>query len=179
MDFEQRIINLVKSDEARMRALRIVAALNLPDSLIAAGFIRDLVWGSIFGRPANLNDIDVIYFCPENLSPEADSVLEAQLLEQEPNFPWSVKNQARMNVKNGDPPYQNTLDAMSYWPEKQTCIGAALSAKGKIVIRHCFDLSLQFNGCINHNPSRSLDVFMSRVSSKEWLKKWPALSVKT
>ena len=178
MSPEQRILDLVQTDAIRMRALHVVNSLNLPDWLIAAGFIRNLAWGHIYKKEAPLNDIDVIYFCKTDLSRERDKYLEQRLLELEPNFLWSVKNQARMHRKHGDRPYENTLDAMSFWPEKQTCIGAMLNERGALTICHCFDLSLQFNGEINLNPQRSLTTFQNRISEKEWLKTWPLLQVK-
>lgn len=50
MSYEQCIIELIKSDELRMRALYSARALNLPDWLIAAGFVRNLVWDYLFGK---------------------------------------------------------------------------------------------------------------------------------
>jgi uncharacterized protein len=105
--------------------------------------------------------------------------LENQLRELESDIPWSVKNQARMHLKHADLPYQGTVDAMRYWPEKQTSIGVMLDHNGCVVLKHCFEFSLQFNGHINHNPARSRDVFNNRVLSKGWLEIWPALEVKT
>jgi uncharacterized protein len=178
MSYEQRIIELIKSDELRMRALRVVKTLDLPDWLIAAGFVRNLVWSNLFGNDALLNDIDVIYYCTSDKSEERDFKLERQLYSIEPELPWSVKNQARMHLKHGDTPYANTVDAMGYWPEKQTAIGVMLDTNEDIVLRHRFDLGLQFNGQIDHNPERSVGVFKTRVASKGWLTSWPALKVK-
>lgn len=177
MSSEQRIINLVQIDAIRMRALHAVSSLNLPDWLIAAGFIRNLVWGHIYRKEVALNDIDVIYFCKTDLSRERDKDLERRLFELEPGLLWSVKNQARMHLKHGDPPYENTLEAMSFWPEKQTCVGAMLNESGALIIRHCFDLNLQFNGEINLNPKRSLTTFQNRIFEKKWLRIWPQLQV--
>jgi len=162
-----------------MRALRAAKSLDLPDWLIAAGFVRNLVWSNVFGKDAPLNDIDIIYHCISDTSEERDSLLERQLYAIEPELPWSVKNQARMHLKNGDAPYANTLEAMAYWPEKQTAIGVMLDSNEDLVLRHSFDLDLQFNGRIDHNPARSVDVFKARVASKGWLQSWPALQVKT
>ncbi len=161
-----------------MRALRAARTLGLPEWLIAAGFIRNKVWGSVFDKEAAINDIDVIYFCPADTTRERDLSLENGLCELEPDLPWSVKNQARMHLRNGDAPYKRTVDAMRHWPEKQTSIGVMLDADDSVIIRHCFDLSLQFNGSINHNPTRPIEVFNSRVLNKGWLEIWPALEVK-
>lgn len=179
MSYEQRIIRLIESDELRMRALRAAKSLDLPDWLIAAGFVRNTIWNNLFGNDTDLNDIDVIYYCSSDSSRERDLSLQRQLELLEPELPWSVKNQARMHLKNGDAPYENTLDAMAYWPEKQTAIGVMLDQSDQIILKHRFDLSLQFNGRINHNPERSLDVFENRVAGKMWLETWPALRTKT
>ncbi len=179
MNYKQRIVELVKSDECRMRALRAVETLDLPDWLIAAGFVRNLIWENLFAKKHRSQDIDVIYFCPIDSSEKRDAYLERQLYALEPNLPWSVKNQARMHIQNGDAPYQNTLDAMRFWPEKQTCIGVMLDNNGLVVVRHCFDLSLQFSGNIDHNAARSIETFKKRIISKGWLTTWPLLQVKT
>lgn len=162
-----------------MKALRTVRRLDLPDWLIAAGFIRNLIWDSQFFSKVALNDIDVVYFCLTDTSKERDLALEKRLRKLEPDLPWSVKNQARMHLKHGDNPYKSTLDAMRYWPEKQTSIGARLDHSDNVIVQNCFDLSHQFNRHINHNPARSIKVFDDRVSAKNWLKKWPELRIKT
>lgn len=179
MNYEQRIIKLIESDETRMRALRAVKALDLPDWLIAAGFVRNLVWNSIYGCETELADIDVIYYCTADRTEERDVTLERQLKALESSFPWSVKNQARMHLRNMDSPYKNTLHAMGYWPEKQTAIGASIDDGGSVFLQSYFGFELQFNGHITHNPARSMDVFNSRIQAKGWLKSWPELLVKT
>jgi len=162
-----------------MRALRATKTLELPDCLIAAGFVRNMVWNSLFDRDAELNDIDVIYYCLSDCSEERDLSLQNRLLSIEPEMPWSVKNQARMHLRNGDIQYKSTLDAMRYWPEKQTAIGALLDHDNHVVLRHSFNLDFQFNGQINRNPVRSVDLFKKRVSSKRWLELWPGLQAKS
>ena len=179
MNYEQRITNLIEFDEVLMRALRATRTLNLPDWLIAAGFVRNAIWNSIYGGHVGLNDIDVIYYCLTDTSEERDLDLEKQLYFLEPELPWSVKNQARMHLKNGDSHYTDTLDAMTYWPEKQTAIGVMLEENDCIVLRSGFGLAMNFNGQINHNPARSVEIFKHRVNSKGWLDLWPKLQSKT
>ena len=160
-----------------MGALAAVKALELPDCLIAAGFIRNLVWDSLYDQSSVLNDIDVVYFCPLDTSETKDVALEKRLRALQPSLPWSVKNQARMHLGNGDKPYKSTLDAMAFWPEKQTAIGARIEDDDSLIVQSVFDLELQFNGEINHNPARSIETFNQRVSSKGWLDTWPLLPV--
>jgi hypothetical protein len=80
-----------------------------------------------------------------------------------------------MHIRNGDDPYKGTLDAMSYWPEKETAIGATLSDDGSIYIVSAFGLESLFNGKVSHNKKRSKDVFLNRVNTKKWLETWPKL----
>lgn len=178
VDYEKRIIALIKSDSLRMRALRAVRTLELPDWMIAAGFVRNKIWCSIYGNEVELNDIDVIYYCPSDDSEERDVTLEKLLRALEPDLPWSVKNQARMHFNNGDLPYIDSLDAMSHWPEKQTAIGVMLEDTGQIALKHSFPLELQFNGMINHNPARKIEIFKRRIKKKGWLEIWPELRLK-
>lgn len=173
----ERIIKLIESDSMRMKALKAVRTLGLPDWLIAAGFVRNLIWNRLYGTAVGLNDVDVIYFCRQDSSEERDRRLEEEIHAVCPDLPWSITNQARMHVSNGDRPHQSSLDAMSYWPEKQTCIGITLDHSGQMHVHHCFDLSLQFNGTITQNPKRSLETFNRRVRSKGWLETWPLLRV--
>jgi len=179
MNFSQYILNTILRDNHRIEALKAVKTLNLPDWLLAAGFVRNAIWDRLYEKNTPLNDLDVIYFCDSDLSKQKDKYLEEQLFSIAPQFPWSVKNQARMHHKNQDKAYLSTLDAMSYWPEKQTSIGVQLNNQGKLQFKHCFDLSLWFDGTIQHNPTRSRGLFLKRVNDKGWLKTWPELTIKS
>lgn len=178
VNYEKKIIELIESDSLRMRALHAVQTLGLLDWMIAAGFVRNKIWCSIYGNEVALNDIDVIYYCSADDSQDRDAAIEKQLRSLEPDLPWSVKNQARMHFNNGDLPYINSLDAMSHWPEKQTAVAVMLDDIGQVVVKHSFPLELQFNGMINHNPARKIEIFKSRVEKKGWLKIWPQLHLK-
>jgi hypothetical protein len=48
--------------------------LKLPDGYIAAGYIRNRVWDHLHGftERTPLNDVDVVYFNPHDLSEETD-----------------------------------------------------------------------------------------------------------
>ncbi len=179
MRYQERIIKLIESDSIRMEALNLLRTLGLPDWCIAAGFVRNLIWNSLYATDVGFNDVDVIYFCRLDFSEERDSRLEEELHVLCPDLPWSITNQARMHVSNGDHPYQSSLDAMSYWPEKQTSIGFTLDNSGQVHVHHCFDLSLLFNGTITRNSKRSLEILQRRVKSKERLETWPLLRVET
>src|SRR3546814_6473900 len=104
-----------------MEALAAVAALNLPDCWIGAGFVRDAVWDHLHGRSPSFPtaDVDVIWFASEGADEQADRDLEQRLRHRWPQFLWSVKNQARMHRRNGDAPYGSATDAMKHWPRSE------------------------------------------------------------
>ena len=75
-----------------------------------------------------LNDVDVIFFDPTDIGRERDDDITRRLVSTAPQTAWSVKNQARMHLRNGDEPYRNTCDALSFWCETPTAIAARLRA---------------------------------------------------
>ncbi|GAM58762.1 hypothetical protein JCM19231_5001 [Vibrio ishigakensis] len=178
-DSMDRILDLLKQDPVRLEALSHAYELNLPDSYLAAGFVRNLVWDSIHGfeKPTPLNDVDLIYFDPREQNSTAYLEYESQLKQCMPSLNWQVRNQARMHVRNGDRPYVSSLDAMSFWPEKETAIGVRQVGQGRYECVSAFDVESLFENFITHNPKRSKEIFMQRVESKSWLIHWPLLKV--
>ncbi|EGQ8527985.1 TPA: nucleotidyltransferase family protein [Vibrio parahaemolyticus] len=170
------IVELIKQDRVRLKALDCVAKLDLPQCYIAAGFVRNLVWDSLHGFkiPTPLNDIDVIYFDP-NEQPNSYLHYESVLTEQMPDLNWQVRNQATMHSRNGDLPYTSSLDAMSYWPEQETAIGIRQISPDCYECISAFEFESLFDLCVTYNPKRSLETFENRVNSKGWLARWPLL----
>ncbi|EHI9302630.1 nucleotidyltransferase family protein [Vibrio vulnificus] len=171
------IVELIKKDQVRLKALDCVANLNLPQCYIAAGFVRNLVWDSLhsFKVPTALNDIDVIYFDPNEKQPDSYLYYESVLTEQMPELNWQVRNQTTMHSRNGDLPYTSSLDAMSYWPEQETAIGIRQIAPDRFECISAFGLESLFDLHVTYNPKRSLETFENRVNSKGWLVRWPLL----
>jgi hypothetical protein len=98
------------SDDWRMACLQAAAALDPPECWVGAGFLRNLVWDRLhgFAQPTPLADVDVLTFEPAS-GTEREAEIEATLASDLPAVPWSVKNQARMHVRNGDAPYRDTV----------------------------------------------------------------------
>ena len=171
---------LLDSDAERRRALLAVRALYLPDSWIGAGFVRDAVWDHLFGlSPSRLSgDVDVVWFDPLRTDEKLDENLEAELRRGEPGFDWSVKNQARMHVRNGDPPYRSTTDAMRFWPETATAVAARMDETGVLEIAAPFGLDDLMGGVLRPTPRFTAarhDVFLDRARRKLWMERWPGL----
>lgn len=173
---------LLKTESPRWQILQHVRALQLPDCWVAAGFVRSAVWDHLHGCTACSlpPDIDVIWFDPDNALPEQDAELEAQLLQVDNRFNWSVKNQARMHLRNGDQPYASATDAMIYWPETATAVAVRLAADDELEIAAPFGLDDLFDLVVRPTErfrEEKRHQFVERLQNKQWLTKWPGLTV--
>lgn len=179
MDLENQIKYWIKDDLERIEALQTASTLHLNDWCIAAGFVRNLVWDKLHKKQSltPLNDVDLIYFDPTNPNEESDRLLERHLNSLS-MLPWSVKNQARMHIRNGDSPYSSTCDAMSYWVEIETAVGVRLTKKDEIEMVVPFGVESLFESTITLNTKRAKPQdFYERIESKQWLSIWPKLEV--
>ena len=173
---------LLAGDPLRLNALEAVAALHLPDCWIGAGFVRDAVWDHLHGYDVAdpTGDVDVIWYDPASPQAEVDRRIEQQLRGAMPKLCWSVKNQARMHVRNGDTPYASVADAMRHWPETATAVAARLQPSGSIEISAPHGLDDLFALRLRPTPrflTDKLPIFMDRVSSKCWIDRYPKLSL--
>jgi hypothetical protein len=178
---EETLIDWLSVDARRMSILRSAATLALSDWCVAAGFVRNLVWDRLHGyeQPQPLSDIDLIYFDAESDHPCHDEEIEARLRSLDSSCAWSVRNQARMHLRNGDHPYRSTADAMSYWPEIETAVGVRLDPDGRLRVIAPFGMASLFGLRLTPNPKRSPDDFAQRLAQKRWLSIWPRLQVAT
>ena len=175
-----RIERWLIADADRLYLLRTLANRHLPDAWLAAGFVRNLVWDRLHGHAEStpLADLDVIYFDAADCRPERDREIEALLAAQAPGWPWSVKNQARMHLRNGDRPYRDCRDAMAHWPEVETALAVRLTAEGEIEVVSPFAQEGLFALHLTPNPWRPRpEAFRQRVATKGWLRRWPRLRI--
>ncbi|GBU13697.1 nitrate reductase [Enterobacterales bacterium] len=176
----QTIIGWIEQDPMRMLALRTAQELGLNDWCLAAGFVRNLVWDRLheLTQTTPLNDIDVIYFDSQVICVETEKRLE-QRLSKTAALPWSVKNQARMHILHDHRPYSSSSEAMSYWVETETVIGATLSSNGEVILVAPLGTAELFEFSITANPRHgNPQVMLERAESKGWLTRWPRLRLK-
>lgn len=178
------LLDLILADPAMMAALHAVKSLDLKESWITAGFIRNRVWDHLhgFAKPTPLNDVDVIYFDPDRIDPAFEKRLDDTLAQHMPDLPWQVKNQARMAERNGDPPYRSIDDALQHWCETPTAIGARLNARSQIEITAPLGLDDLFGLVVRPTPfARShphkLAQYRERMARKNWPRLWPRIRV--
>jgi hypothetical protein len=175
-----RLQAIIAGDPIRWRLLDAVRSMRLPDCWIGAGFVRNAVWDDLHGRPASppSGDVDVLWFDPARTDPSQDRHIEAALRALDPSVAWSVKNQARMHVRNGDAPYASATDAMRYWPETATAVAVRRNDYDGCEIAAPFGLDDLFGLILRPTPRFADDkrqLHDHRVQAKRWLENWPRL----
>ena len=180
MDWEQEAAALIRQDNLRMRCLEAARSLMLPDWFIGAGFLRNVIWDHLHQRldATPLNDVDLVYFDPDDLSLESEECFEARLHTRCPGVRWEVRNQARMHLRHGLAPFLNAADGISCWVERQTCVGVRLESEGQL--RFAAPYGLDENWSLNvsicpRNPRPVL--FRDRIRKKQWQRLWLRLNV--
>lgn len=184
MDYIAALQAILSGDPRRSRILGIVRSLGLPDCWIGGGFVRNAAWDHLHGRSAccaQSGDVDVVWFDPDRATPSEDARLEASLHACDPWINWSVKNQARMHLRNGDAPYSSTADAMLHWPETATAVAVRQTEHGQCAIAAPFGLGDLFALVLRPTPRFTGDkhgIFLDRVRTKGWLEVWPLLTMR-
>ncbi|WP_312467639.1 nucleotidyltransferase family protein, partial [Stutzerimonas nitrititolerans] len=57
--YKRQVQDVIKDDPVRLRILRFVSALGLPDCWVAAGFVRSAVWDRQHGRKRSINPTSI------------------------------------------------------------------------------------------------------------------------
>ncbi|MBZ9666077.1 nucleotidyltransferase family protein [Pseudomonas sp. LMG 31766] len=182
MNFAAQLQTLIVTDLQRLRILQQVRELDLPDCWVAAGFVRSAVWDHLHQRtPSPLpEDIDVIWFDCAHTSEERDAELQATLRGGNGDLQWSVKNQARMHLRNGDAPYASATEAMRHWPETATALAVRLDENDRVEVaaplglEDLFGLIVRPAGRFQNEKRR---IYQQRLHDKNWLATWPKLKV--
>lgn len=175
-----RISSILRADPLRWHLLDVVRQLDLPDCWIGAGFVRNTVWDHLHQRSASppTGDIDVIWYDPTRIDPLEDKKHEAMLRVAEPSIAWSVKNQARMHIRNGDRPYASSVDAMRHWPETATAVAVRRQGSDDCEIEAPFGLDDLLNLVLRPTPHFSDEkrpIYEERLQAKDWSVAWPLL----
>ena len=163
------------------RILETVRDLDLPDCWIGAGFVRGKVWDTLheYTKPTPIGDIDVIYYDISDISESSEKLLEAKLRAVMPGEPWSAKNQARMHLLANEPAYTSIEHALSLWPETATAVAVRILKNGSLELLAPFGTEDLFELTVRPTPHwmEKLDKYRERLRRKDWLSKWPKLTI--
>jgi hypothetical protein len=178
---------ILRADSWLCRVLTNVAALDLPDCWVGAGAVRDLVWDTRFGvgfDPADIVDVDVVFFDASDLSKEAEARAEGALRAADPSVKWDVKNQARVHLwfeaRFGCPaePLGSAFEGVATWPERASAVAVRLDGDGEIEVLAPFGLADLLDGVWRRNVARVTDAeWQARLDRKQPGRRWPAVTV--
>ena len=178
--YRDKLKEIINKNQYIIEDMRLVRTLDIPNSYIAAGYVRNLVWDLLHGYQVrtSLNDVDVIYFDPHDCNEITEKELEQTLMNYSNKYKWSVKNQARMHHLKNDGPYNSVEEAMKRWPETATAVGIKLDEQDNIEIIAPHGLEDLFELKIRQSPYFTDDeYFFKRIQDKKWLNKWPLLKI--
>jgi len=180
MMLEEKLVEIMLMNPRTVLDLETVKSLELKNWFIAAGYVRNQVWDYLHNNKETLifEDVDIIYYDSSDITEETDKKYEEQLRAINSNLNWSVKNQARMHLRNNHEPYFDIDDAMRRWPETATAVGIKLTDQGRIDViaphglEDLFELKLRQSKYCNDRA-----IFMKRIYDKKWLVRWNQLKI--
>jgi uncharacterized protein len=159
--------------------LTAVEELGIDDCWVGAGLIRNAVWNHLHGFPTDPvpgSDVDVVYCDPSDASLTRDLSIEARLRAKNPQVPWSVHNQSRMHVRNGDPPYRSVFDAIRCWPETATAIAARIEGSHvEVLAPHGVGDLVGLIVRPTPTSASKMPAYQKRRGEKDWKQRWPNL----
>jgi hypothetical protein len=183
----RRLERLVEGSDWLMGVLAAVRESGLPDAMVGAGVLRDLVWGELHGGfdPGEVRDVDVAYFDPADLRPERDAAAEERLRQLLPAVPWEATNQAAVHTwyarRFGGTPYPpvaSTCEAVGRWPETATSVAVRLDAASGLRVCAPAGLSDLLDGVWRRNPRQvSVEESWRRLRKHRVAERWPRVRV--
>jgi hypothetical protein len=180
-----RLAALVRGTPWFMAALRAGRELGLARWCIGAGALRNLVWDALHGQPRSaLADVDLAYFCAQDLSPARDAALQRRLAALCPDLPWEVTNQAGVHLwfescfGHAVEPLHSLEEAIATWPEPATAVGVWLDDRDALHVMAPHGLADLLGMRIRRNPARvSKQTYRERCESKRYAERWPRVVV--
>ena len=185
MLIRQDLLQAIQLNSDLMKILTIIHDLELKDSWLAAGSVRNFIWNILSDKPAfdRETDVDVIFFDPD-VSYEETLAIENKLREDFPQYQWELKNQVYMHQYSPHTaPYRNSCDAMSKYPERCTAIGLRLNADASLELFAPYGLEDILNFQVAPTPhflenQDRMKLYQERLSKKNWQVKWKNLTFK-
>ena len=182
---ETEILDSFRENPDIMAILTVIHDLELKDSWLAAGSVRNFIWNLLSDKPAfdRETDVDVIFFDPE-VSYEETLAIENKLREDFPQYQWELKNQVYMHQHSPHTePYRNSCDAMSKYPERCTAVGLRLHTDTTLELFAPYGFEDILNFQVRPTPhfmenDDRMNLYQKRLSKKNWREKWKNLTFK-
>ena len=180
---EQEILDAFRENTDMMTILTIIRDLDLKDSWLVAGSVRNFIWNLLSDKSPfdRETDVDVIFFDPA-ISYEDTLGIESKLREYFPQYQWELKNQLYMHLHSPHTvPYTSSRDAMSKYPERCTAIGLRLHADATLELFAPYGLEDILKFQVSPTPhflenEDRMKLYQERLSKKNWQEKWKNLT---
>lgn len=153
---------IIRSSALLMEVLTALRDDGLPEHLLVAGAIYNLVWNRLTGRPdlTGINDIDVFYFDDGDLSYKAEDIVIQRFARRFAHLPLPVqiRNQARVHLwfeqKFGSPfsPLTSSAEMLGRYASKTHAVAAHLKDNDTLALHAPFGLDDIFSLRITPNP---------------------------
>lgn len=182
---EQEILEAFRKNSDMMAILTVIRNLELTDSWLAAGSVRNFIWNLLSDKFSFdcETDVDVIFFDPD-ISYEETLSLEKKLRKDFPQYQWELKNQVYMHQHSPHTsPYTSSRDAMSKYPERCTAVGLRLNEESDFELYAPYGLEDILHFQVRPTPhflenEDRMKLYRTRLSKKNWQEKWKNLIFK-
>ncbi len=141
----QALEAIVRSNVVACRLLDRVPELRLPSWYLGAGGVAQTVWNHLhgFAPTQGINDYDIVYFDPDDLTEATEKTTEATLgaLARTGDGTIDVTNEARVHTwyeqRFGRPldPYRSAEHSIATWPTTATSVGVRSDPSGFTGVR--------------------------------------------
>ena len=183
MKNKQEILDSVRENPDMMAILSVIRDLELKDSWLAAGLVRNFIWNLLSDKSPfdHETDVDVIFFDPA-ISYEDTLGIERKLKENFPQYQWELKNQVYMHLHSPHTaPYTSSRDAMSKYPERCTAVGLRLNEDSTLELFAPYGLEDILKFQVSPTPhfldnEERMKLYQERLSKKKWQEKWKNLT---
>ena len=183
MLIRQDFLQAIQLNTDLMKILTIIRNLDLKDSWLAAGSVRNFIWNLLSDKSPfdRETDVDVIFFDPA-ISYEDTLGIERKLKENFPQYQWELKNQVYMHLHSPHTaPYTSSRDAMSKYPERCTAVGLRLHADATLELFAPYGLEDILKFQVSPTPhfldnEDRMKLYQDRLSKKNWREKWKNLT---
>ncbi|MFT3964440.1 MAG: nucleotidyltransferase family protein [Sphingobium sp.] len=160
-------------------------SIRLPDCWLSGSAIAQTAWNAAHGLASDhgLADIDLIYFDPDDLSPDGEARQAARiraLLDDLP-VPVDVKNEARVHLWYAEKfgysiaPYRSSEHAVTTFPTTAGAVAIRPGAAGLSIFAP-FGLSDLLGGIVRPNKAQiTRAIYEAKV--RRWRGCWPGLTI--
>ncbi|MFT5685769.1 MAG: hypothetical protein ACI8RZ_006723 [Myxococcota bacterium] len=180
---EDALLSVLRQQPSLVRLMDALASDPLPGWYVGAGIIYQTWWNHRSGQPLDawIDDVDLVYFDPNDLEASAEAQIQARLAALTAPLPLDVNNQARVHrwypavFGKEIPPYTSTEAAIATWPTTASSIGLTVR-DGAWKLCAPFGLDDLLNMIARPNPVLiPRAVYEKKVA--RWSRCWPNLTV--